>query len=517
MFEWIKLFPPYLVFFTLLFVILPAILSSLIRITLYKYLQDSGEKVKRLITGRSRGKQPAIVDKLEARFKQASSKLESVNTSALIDGIYSEEEFSFLSKLLRCEQWDYFTRILPNLLLAFGLLGTFLGITLNLTNISEIIHQGNADNSSLVQNLQVPLQSMGIAFITSLIALLCSSVLTVINLRFNTNLARTWLISSLEDYLDNIFHPTIDGHTRLDKAVNRMVEQQNEFLTRFHDNVTKAVESSLGRVAQQIAEGNIEAASLAKQVYERLTETSGTLARGSETFLSSTLLLEKHINSLNEIVQHKNFVEYAQTLNFAVQAFLRASEKIEESQFANKLASATADLVISHNQFAESTSVLNQSTQSIESVIQDFQKSIQWMVDLGEKISLVNQQSAELLSANQNQIVFEEESFKKILTELVELVETVKISQEQANSEVRTLGNSLVSNISNLLGSNSDNLQRVSQTIEQSASHLKETQSGLSQILATVNNNSKGLNNSLQYVQDISQILKKLTKQMENS
>ncbi len=502
MFEWIKLFPPYLVFLTFVFVILPTILSCLIRISLYKYLQDSAKKVTRLITGRSRGKQPSIVEKLEARFKKASSQLESVNTLALIEGIYSEETFPFLSKLLRCEQWDYFSRALPNLLLSFGLLGTFLGITLNLTNISEIIHQGNIDNSSLVQNLQAPLQSMGIAFITSLIALLCSSVLTVINLRFNTNLARNWLISSLEDYLDNIFHPTIEGNSRLDKAVNRMVEQQNEFLTRFHENVTKAVESSLGRVAQQIAEGNREAASLAKQVYERLTETSGTLARGSETFLSSTLLLERHINSLHEIVQHESFVEYAQTLHHAGQVFLEASENIEQSQFADKLASTTTDLVASHRQFAESSSFLHQSTQYLQTLTQR-------MVSLGDQIADLNQQSTQIIELNKNQLVIEEKSLTDIKSELVKLVETVKTYQEGANSEFCKLGNNLVSNIHDQLGSNSENLQLVSQSIEQSASALRETKTELSQLLAAVNNNTNSLNSSLQYLNvKLSEIIK---------
>ncbi|MGD1919943.1 MAG: hypothetical protein ACFCAD_14270 [Pleurocapsa sp.] len=89
---------------------------------------NSANKVSRLLTFDSRGQQPQIVDNLEARFRQASLKLEQVNTMALIDGLYSQEKLKFLGISLRCEQWDYFCKALPNLLLAFGLLGTFIGI-----------------------------------------------------------------------------------------------------------------------------------------------------------------------------------------------------------------------------------------------------------------------------------------------------------------------------------------------------------------------------------------------------
>jgi hypothetical protein len=122
-------------------------------------------------------------------------------------------------------------RVLPNLLLAFGLLGTFLGITLNLTGISELINLSGGGDVNLSIKLQKPLESMGIAFITSLIGLVCSSLITVNNIIFNTNIAKFNLISCLEDYLDNILQPTVEGSSRLDKAVNRMVEKQEEFLT----------------------------------------------------------------------------------------------------------------------------------------------------------------------------------------------------------------------------------------------------------------------------------------------
>lgn len=115
--------PLYLIVITLFLVVIPSVITIVIRISLYRYLIDLTNKVQRLIkTGSAEG-QPKIIQTLEDRFEQASKQLEQVNTAALIDQIYSQEKIRGFR--FTCEQIDYLCRILPNLLLAFGLLGTF--------------------------------------------------------------------------------------------------------------------------------------------------------------------------------------------------------------------------------------------------------------------------------------------------------------------------------------------------------------------------------------------------------
>ncbi|MBC6417376.1 MAG: hypothetical protein GDA44_00535 [Prochloron sp. SP5CPC1] len=308
-----------------------------------------------------------IIKKLEERFEKASKNLEQVNTGALVDSIYSEEEFSFLS--LNCEQWDAFCRFLPNLLVSFGLLGTFFGITLNLSSVTGIINQNNSNLENLLTQLQQPLQGMGIAFITSLIAIACSATLTLVNLRWNTSLAKEKLISSLEDYLDNVLHPTIEGKTRLDKAVNSMVKQQNDFLIRFHEKVGAVLESTLKPVADRIAEENERSHQLAERVYEGMRDSSTTLLRGAENFREVTNMLQTSANT-----------------------FAAASETIQESQFPERLQEATKTL----DKFSESVSNLEGATKSIEGAIASLQHSTTKMVELAQQqVKSLNQQSAQ--------------------------------------------------------------------------------------------------------------------------
>ena len=552
----LNLFPPYLIVLTLVLVIFPTVLAVGIRITLYKHLQKSTAKVKRLIRGKSRGVQPKIVSNLENRFKIASNQLDDVNTAALVDSLYHAEKFTFMSKSLRCEKWDYFVRVLPNLLLAFGLLGTFLGITLNLTGISTLIDINNVDVQSLGEKLKTPLESMGIAFITSLIGLACSSLLTVINLIFNTNLAKANLISSLEDYLDN----TVKGNSRLDKAVNRMVDTQETFLTNFHNEVTKVLQSSLREVAKEIAERNQETAKLVTQVCERLTETAGTLSTGATTFhrsafelneqvpiitqanreftqssqelknsvllfkqaselieksnfsgnierftaslaetqgrfSQSTAILEQNIGEIissnkraNDLAEqvYLNIQESSQKLQNSALGFLEASEKIESSQFADKLVQATADLMTAHQQFADSTTDLNQSTQSLASLTQDFQRSMTTMVELGIKITDLNQKSETILEQNQQRSVTEQEKLSNIQGELVKLIETVKTYQDSFNSESKQLGNQLINRLDERLSQTSDKILTASHGIERSSNNLDVTNANLSRLIDTV-------------------------------
>jgi hypothetical protein len=242
----------------LVLVILPAIAVFLLRLSLHKNLEEINNRISRLLAGgEEEGIQPEIVKRLRNRYQKASKKLEHVNTLALIDSIYKDERVHFLGFKIQFDRADSITKALPNLLIAFGLIGTFLGITSNLTNISEIVtgFSGNSEGmKELVQKLQSPLQDMGIAFSASLFGLSFGSMLTIVNTILNTSIAKQQLIASLEDYLDNIYKPKVQGSTRLDLAIDRMVQQQQQFLLRFHENVGRVLETSFGRAANQIAE-----------------------------------------------------------------------------------------------------------------------------------------------------------------------------------------------------------------------------------------------------------------------
>lgn len=397
--------PLYLIVITLFLVVIPSVITIVIRIYLYRYLIDLTNKVQRLIKTGIRGVQPKIIQTLEDRFDQASKQLEQVNTGALIDQIYSQETI----KGFTCEQIDYLCRILPNLLLAFGLLGTFLGITINLSTLSQTINQANAsDVSNLVTELKKPLEGMSIAFTTSLTGLFFSALVTVFNFIFNSGLAKYRLISSLEDYLDNVYFPEVQGDTRLDKIVNKMVSQQDEFLTNFGKTVREAVEQSMGNVAKQIADGNKETTDLARQVYEKFTDAAGTISRAANEFKSSM-----------------------SALNTTSQIFKQSAETFNQSQFPLKLSLATVDLSNTQQKFSESATSLAATTEVIKTVLTEVQNCSQTLIKLAEEIKDTNKTSVKVLDLHKNN--------QNLLSEIIPQLQQGANSYEKAVSKLDDL------------------------------------------------------------------------------
>jgi exonuclease VII small subunit len=346
----------------LVLVILPAISVFLLRLNLHKKLEEINNRISRLLVGgEEEGIQPEIVKRLRNRYQKASKKLEHVNTLALIDSIYKDERVSFLVFKIQFDRADGITRALPNLLIAFGLIGTFLGITSNLTNISEIV-TGFSDSSQnisgLVQKLQSPLQDMGIAFSSSLFGLLFGSILTIANTILNTSLAKNQLIASLEDYLDNIYKPTVEGNTRLDTAIDRMVDQQQQFLLRFHENVGRVLETSFGRAANQIAEECGRINQIAENVYTNFSNAASTISTGATTFQQAAISLES---------QTKSLADYLCEFKSGVETFRASAEQLEKNSIIQNIDRVLAELNTSQQAFTNSTQTLENSLEGITS------------------------------------------------------------------------------------------------------------------------------------------------------
>ena len=468
--------PLYLILITLLLVVIPSVITIVIRISLYRYLIDLTNKVQRLIKTGIRGVQPKIIQTLEARFEQASKQLEQVNTAALIDQIYSQETIKGFT--FTCEQIDYLCRILPNLLLAFGLLGTFLGITINLSTLSQTINQANAsDVSNLVTELKKPLEGMSIAFTTSLTGLFFSALVTIVNFIFNSGLAKYRLISSLEDYLDNVYFPKVQGDNRLDKIVNRMVSQQDEFLTNFGKTVREAVEQSMGNVAKQIADGNKETTDLARQVYEKFTDAAGTISRAANEFKSSM-----------------------SALNTTSQIFKQSAETFNQSQFPLKLSLAVVDLSNTQQKFSESATSLAATTEVIKTVLTEVQNCSQSLIKLAEEIKDTNKASVKVLDLHQNN--------QNLLTEIIPGLQQGANSYEKAVSKLDDLDQRVsdkFNNFDQLITAMTQLLENVKTYTTELISKVTTETENSNQSLITLSQEIKAMNETSIQVLDLHQ------------
>lgn len=357
----LSLIPGYLIFLAIVLVILPTIIAILLRFCLYRHLKYLAGNARRLLGGVKQESTPKMITRLEQRLADSNLNPDQLNTSAVIEGAYSYEKFYFLGLALNCNFIDNFCRILPNLLLSFGLLGTFLGITLNLSSLSQTVTQIDInDVRNLVAELNRPLQGMGVAFTTSLVAIACSSLLTVINLFWNTNVVKASLLSSVEDYIDNVFLPKIQPVSSLEEAIS-------QFSRDFDGMVHK----------------------LGDTIEESMTKAFMKIQNSAETFQD-------------------------------------AANVLDNSQFPEKLASATNNLAIAQNQFSQSSLVLQNSTQSFAHSFLSMQKLTKKFLELNQKVNNIEQQYEALVNLNQEKNMIEQSGLKEIQQELAKLVTQMK-------------------------------------------------------------------------------------------
>ncbi|GAB4277948.1 MAG: hypothetical protein Fur0025_04190 [Oscillatoriaceae cyanobacterium] len=348
------LVPSYLAVFIVVLVVMTGI-AMLMRLAVYQYLMSLSDRVRRLVPNDNSTQKPKIVEEIERRLLESLPNLEKINTGAVIDRAYSQ--------YLAGTEWrDYVARSLPNLLLALGLLGTFLGMTINLTELSQTINEfGRGNIDELVQQVQRPLQGMGVAFISSLIAVFCSAVLTGFNLLQNTTLAKSQLLSALEDYADNIYLPSLGHRAPLEMAADRIEGSLERLAGALGVALKEAVETSLAGQINQMVEENKQANHLATQVYSRFQESANAMMSGATIFKESANIFER-------------------------------------SQFAQKLSVSTESLAHTIRELSRSAAVLNQATSTSNLAITSLQNSNEEMIRLGKEVAAVNAQSSQVLA-----------------------------------------------------------------------------------------------------------------------
>ena len=141
-------------------------------------------------------------------FAEAYKKYgQEVNTPAIIaNGVNTK-----LSGMLLCER---FLNNAVSLFVTLGLFGTFLGLSLSVSSLTELISYTNTSEwlsvlDSVGGGLMSALGGMGVAFYTSLVGVACSIILTLLRSIFSPAAEREKLEARLELWLDHNVVPSL--------------------------------------------------------------------------------------------------------------------------------------------------------------------------------------------------------------------------------------------------------------------------------------------------------------------
>ena len=161
---------------------------------------------------------------------------QDVNTPAIISDVIATR----LGGLLLCER---FLNNAVSLFVTLGLFGTFLGLSMSVSSLTELIGYSNTNEwlsvlDSVGGGLMSALSGMGVAFYTSLAGAGCSILLTVLRTIFNPQAERERLETRLELWLDTEVAPSLGTVAAKDDAalVRSMIDALNGAAAEFESN-----------------------------------------------------------------------------------------------------------------------------------------------------------------------------------------------------------------------------------------------------------------------------------------
>lgn len=302
-----------------LLVILLTIVVAAIRIYLKNNLDRLASQVNSLIRSMS-PKIDSIIEEVIERCQsyKTSENSDGFHVSVIIDQVYSQDKLRirFLFLEARRDSWDFVCRSFPNILISLGLLGTFIGIAHTLNSIQGV-------RSITAESLQEPLSGMGTAFYSSLVALSCGIFLTVINLIFNTSVAKYRFLSTLEDYLNNSI--TFSDTTILLNGINdSLTSFRSEFIQSFETTIVAAISNSFSNQVTRIILENQRATQI-------LTESANRFMEATSNVSASAASFEKATNALSNSGVPNSINKFAETINKVSPTLEQVTSSVAES------------------------------------------------------------------------------------------------------------------------------------------------------------------------------------------
>lgn len=132
---------------------------------------------------------------------------ENTNTPAIIGNLFSAR----LSRALLAER---FMNAAVSAFVTLGLFGTFLGLSLSVSSLTDLISLSSTEEwlsilNSVGGGLVSALSGMGVAFYTSLVGVACAILFTLLRTVFNPQAEREKLETLIELWLDHTVSPTL--------------------------------------------------------------------------------------------------------------------------------------------------------------------------------------------------------------------------------------------------------------------------------------------------------------------
>lgn len=443
---------------------------------------------------------PALIQNLRQRMTRCLEKYDEINTVALVDYTLGQERLWGMS----LEQIEYLTRVTPNLLIAIGLLGTFLGITINVFSIIDNLGtldisalqgenpaQQNAVIQQLVSQFREPLRGMALAFVSSLVSLSLGILLTFLNSLWNTTLARRHFFTAVELYLDHELASEQRNPTgRLIRSIDRNF---TVFLENFHETVTRAIEEPLERELANLRKMHSRNIELAERVFTRIDNAAGNLVSGANIFQTAVRTLEnsQFAEKFSTATQ-----QLSQFIDQLTEAAARSQQLNSEVIALNAKVSDTLERVNrTHVNFEEIASDLSTTTTTFRQIhdmvlglVNQIEQVNRQVAQKSTELAQVADQLTELLAIaqkSQNTLSQNQQELMTMLRSMERLSSDVDQHLLKGNEELRQVRfgvSKFSTEVSNIIEQNQTNQGQLLSILQKNSSHVEQLSTAAAQI-----------------------------------
>jgi hypothetical protein len=340
------------------------------------------------------------------RYRRAAERIEEVDAHAIASGELSGFE------VLRIWRWRVNIGTLnelvvsaPGVFVTIGLLGTFVGLALNLGELSSILDSGDASAtvppSDLVEKLGGVLAPMSTAFISSLGGVFFSLLFWVLGLIGGASRMLEETETLLTAYLEQVVQADCNRFSLMRASVERMELCLAEFMAKFSERVGLAIDEAMSRKVGEVFEAikrgadSLEDYAQAFDRGARELQTSGNSFYKAATIFNKSSFATDFGNSVSDLLSVSGqLTKSAGELSVKMSTLTERSEVIEAGQEETRLAIQSYGTMA--NNLLQST---REYTSAMVSALAELNESSKQLRSARLAIGKENKQSDELTRA----------------------------------------------------------------------------------------------------------------------
>lgn len=239
--------------------------------------------------------------------KAAESNGPDVNTQAIIEKHFNNEHNTLALG-------ERFVKQATSIMIILGLLGTFYGLTLSISELVNLLSNGGGMEFTNVEGVVTGLidsvQGMSVAFVTSLFGITGSIVLTILSTFANIGTVRETLLVEVESYLDNVVAK--DYSTRMQEEYQMLAQAVQQVFDRYGDQLSNDLIHLAQDSTIQLTKTTTELQTSSKALMQAISMFAASL----ETFSDNTRDLTEFNHHLKTNIERMNvsFADFTDTL-----------------------------------------------------------------------------------------------------------------------------------------------------------------------------------------------------------